>query len=96
MGKDDGWTALGFEDGAWASMQWSVSFGGSGEDDDESVRMMDESEVRAWWEGWEASESLREFCLWERENECETAEGGDWAFKDGGWCAIGEARVENF
>ena len=28
-------------------MRWCVSFGGGGEEDDESVRMMDE-EVRAW------------------------------------------------
>ena len=50
-------------DDAWASARWCASFGGGGEDDDESVRMMGES-VRVWG-GWEfddeSVESLRAY-----------------------------------
>ena len=53
------WASKMGEEGDESGRRWRVSFGGGGEEDDESVRMMDE-EVRAWG-GWERDESLRAY-----------------------------------
>ena len=53
------WASKMGEEDDESGRRWRVSFGGGSEEDDESVRMMDE-EVRAWG-GWERDESLRAY-----------------------------------